>query len=176
MLPYLIRRLWQMIPTLLGVLLLVFLLFNWVGGDPAYVLAGKITNPEQIANIRRQLGIDEPLYVQLWIFLKQTVCFDFGNSWSTGESVSSIILSRLGPSLILLVPLTILETGLAIALGLAVAYVRGSLTDRMIMRSAFWSISSFSSTGWHTGSDGFRCRDGGAAGWRTCSGMLRCRY
>ena len=133
MLPYLIRRLWQMIPTLLGVLLLVFLLFNWVGGDPAYVLAGKISNPEQIANIRRQLGIDEPLYVQLWIFLKQTVCFDFGNSWSTGESVSSIILSRLGPSLILLVPLTILETGLAIALGLAVAYVRGSLTDRMIM-------------------------------------------
>ena len=133
MLPYLIRRLWQMIPTLLGVLLLVFLLFNWVGGDPAYVLAGKISNPEQIANIRRQLGIDEPLYVQLWIILKQTVCFDFGNSWSTGESVSSIILSRLGPSLILLVPLTILETGLAIALGLAVAYVRGSLTDRMIM-------------------------------------------
>ena len=60
MLPYLIRRLWQMIPTLLGVLLLVFLLFNWVGGDPAYVLAGQISNPEQIANIRRQRGIAEP--------------------------------------------------------------------------------------------------------------------
>lgn len=59
MVSYLIRRLWQMIPTLLGVLLLVFFLFNWVGGDPAYVLAGKISNPEQIANIRRQLGIDE---------------------------------------------------------------------------------------------------------------------
>lgn len=71
--------------------------------------------------------------MQLWIFLKQTICFDFGNSWSTGESVSSILLSRLGPSLTLLIPLTFLETGLAIALGLAVAYVRGSLTDRMIM-------------------------------------------
>ena len=90
MFSYLIRRLWQMIPTILGVLLLVFFLFNWVGGDPAYVLAGKISNPEQIANIRHQLGIDEPVYVQLWIFLKQTICFDFGNSWSTGESVSSI--------------------------------------------------------------------------------------
>ncbi len=133
MFSYLIRRLWQMIPTILGVLLLVFFLFNWVGGDPAYVLAGKISNPEQIANIRHQLGIDEPVYVQLWIFFKQTVCFDFGNSWSTGESVSSILLSRLGPSLTLLIPLTFLETGLAIALGLAVAYVRGSLTDRMIM-------------------------------------------
>ncbi len=133
MFSYLIRRLWQMIPTILGVLLLVFFLFNWVGGDPAYVLAGKISNPEQIANIRHQLGIDEPVYVQLWIFFKQTVCFDFGNSWSTGEPVSSILLSRLGPSLTLLIPLTFLETGLAIALGLAVAYVRGSLTDRMIM-------------------------------------------
>ena len=133
MFSYLIRRLWQMIPTILGVLLLVFFLFNWVGGDPAYVLAGKISNPEQIANIRHQLGIDEPVYVPLWRFLKQTICFDFGNSWSTGESVSSILLSRLGPSLTLLIPLTFLETGLAIALGLAVAYVRGSLTDRMIM-------------------------------------------
>lgn len=133
MFSYLIRRLWQMIPTILGVLLLVFFLFNWVGGDPAYVLAGKISSPEQIVNIRRQLGIDKPVYVQLWIFLKQTICFDFGNSWSTGESVSGILLSRLGPSLTLLIPLTILETGLAIALGLAVAYVRGSLTDRMIM-------------------------------------------
>ncbi len=133
MFSYLIRRLWQMIPTILGVLLLVFFLFNWVGGDPAYILAGKISNPEQIANIRHQLGIDEPVYVQLWIFFKQTVCFDFGNSWSTGEPVSGILLSRLGPSLTLLIPLTFLETGLAIALGLAVAYVRGSLTDRMIM-------------------------------------------
>lgn len=133
MMIYCIRRLWQMIPTLLGVLLLVFFLFNWVGGDPAYVLAGKISNPNQIANIRHQLGLDEPIYIQLWIFIKQIICFDFGSSWSTGELVSDIILSRLGPSLMLLIPLTILETLVAIALGLAVAYVRGSLTDKMIM-------------------------------------------
>ena len=133
MMSYLIRRLWQMVPTLLGVLLLVFFLFNWVGGDPAYVLAGKISNPEQIANIRHQLGLDEPIYVQLWIFIKQTLCFDFGNSWSTGEAVSDIIVSRMGPSLTLLIPLTILETIVAVALGLAVAYVRGSFTDRTIM-------------------------------------------
>ncbi|MDL2283719.1 ABC transporter permease [Oxalobacter sp. OttesenSCG-928-P03] len=130
---YLIRRLWQMVPTMLGVLLLVFLLFNWVGGDPAYILAGKISNPEQIANIRRQLGIDEPYYVQLWIFIKQVLTFDFGNSWSTGEPVSQIIVTRLGPSLTLLAPLTILETIIAVGLALAVAYVRGSLTDRMVM-------------------------------------------
>lgn len=130
---FILRRLWQMIPTLLGVVLLVFFLFNWVGGDPAYVLAGKISNPEQIANIRRQLGIDQPVWMQLWIFIQQIATADFGTSWSTNEAVSSIIGSRLGPSLTVLIPLQILEILIAIALALAVAYVRGSLTDRMVM-------------------------------------------
>lgn len=130
---YILRRLWQMAPTMLGVIVLVFLLFNWVGGDPAYILAGKMSNPEQIANIRRQLGVDQPYYVQLWIFIKQIVTFNFGASWSTGESVAHVILTRIGPSLTVLIPLTILETFFAVALALAIAFVRGSLTDRSVM-------------------------------------------
>ena len=102
---YIVRRLWQMVPTMLGVVLLVFFLFNWVGGDPAYVLAGKISNQEQIDNIRRQLGVDQPYWVQLGIFLKQIVTADFGASWSTNERVSHIMMTRLGPSLTVLVPL-----------------------------------------------------------------------
>jgi peptide/nickel transport system permease protein len=133
MLAYLVRRLWQMIPTMLGVILLIFFLFNWVGGDPAYILAGKMSSPEQIENIRKQLGVDQPYYVQLWIFIKQILTFDYGASWSTGEPVSQIILTRLGPSLTLLIPLTILQTVISIILALAVASVRGSLTDRMVM-------------------------------------------
>ncbi len=130
---YIIRRLWQMVPTLLGVVLLVFFLFNWVGGDPAYVLAGKISNQEQIDNIRRQLGVDQPYWVQLWIFVKQILTGDFGASWSTNERISSIILTRLPPSLTVLVPLTIFDALISIGLALAVAYVRGSLTDRSVM-------------------------------------------
>jgi peptide/nickel transport system permease protein len=130
---YIARRLWQMIPTMMGVVLLVFLLFNTVGGDPAYVLAGKISNQEQIDNIRRQLGVDQPYYVQLWIFVKQILTADFGASWSTNEKVSQILATRLGPSLTVLVPFTILDTLVSIGLALAVAYVRGSLTDRMVM-------------------------------------------
>ena len=133
MLAYITRRIWQMIPTMLGVVLLIFFLFNWVGGDPAYILAGKMANPEQIENIRQQLGVDQPYYVQLWIFIKQILTFDYGNSWSTGESVSNIILTRLGPSLTIIIPLTILQTVISIILALAVASVRGSLTDRMVM-------------------------------------------
>lgn len=130
---YILRRLWQMAPTMLGVILLVFFLFNWIGGDPAYILAGKMSNPEQIANIRQQLGIDQPYYVQLWIFIQQIATFNFGNSWSTGEAVSSIISSRLGPSLTVLLPLTMIETLIAIALALLIAFRRGSITDRAVM-------------------------------------------
>jgi peptide/nickel transport system permease protein len=133
MLAYVVRRLWQFVPTLLGVVLLVFLLFNWVGGDPAYLLAGKISNPEQIENIRRQLGVDRPYPVQLGIFVKQVATADFGVSWSTNERVSQIFATRLGPSLTVLVPLLVISTLLSMAAAMLVAYVRGSLSDRAIM-------------------------------------------
>ena len=48
---FLLRRLWQMVPTMAGVVLLVFLLFNWVGGDPAYILAGKMSDDEAVADM-----------------------------------------------------------------------------------------------------------------------------
>jgi peptide/nickel transport system permease protein len=130
---YLARRLWQFVPTLAGVVLLIFFLFNWVGGDPAYLLAGKIASPEHIENIRRGLGVDQPYWVQLWIFVKQVVTGDFGTSWSTNERVSQIFATRLGPSLTVLVPLLIIGTVIAMAAAMLVAYYRGSLTDRAIM-------------------------------------------
>src|SRR5262249_49105918 len=130
---YVIRRIWQMIPTLAGVILLIFILFNWVGGDPAQVLAGKISNPEQIANIRRQLGVDQPYWYQLWVFVKQVFTFDFDRSWSTNELVSHIIMTRVGPTLTIMIPVVAIGTSLAVLFAIMVAYVRGTLTDRAIM-------------------------------------------
>ena len=130
---YVIRRLWQMIPTIAGVILLIFFLFNWVGGDPAQVLAGKISNPEQIANIRKQLGVDQPYWQQLLIFVKQVFTFDFGRSWSTNEEVSRILLTRVGPTLTIMIPVLVIETVLAVLFAIMVAYVRGTITDRTIM-------------------------------------------
>jgi peptide/nickel transport system permease protein len=133
MLAYVVRRIGQFVPTLFGVVLLVFALFNWIGGDPAYLLAGKMPNPEQIENIRRQLGVDQPYYVQLWIFIQQVATGDFGVSWATNEKVSQIFATRLGPSLTVLVPMLIISTLLAMAAAMLVARLRGSLTDRAIM-------------------------------------------
>ena len=138
---YIIRRLWQMIPTLLGVVLLIFVLFNWVGGDPAQVLAGKISNQEQIDNIRKQLGVDQPAWRQLIIFCQQIVTGDFGRSWSTNEEVSRIFATRIGPTLTIMFPILILETILGILFALGVAYVRGSLTDRAIMIACTFAMS-----------------------------------
>ncbi|MEL4177322.1 ABC transporter permease [Roseateles sp. PN1] len=133
MVAYLFRRLWQMIPTLLGVVLLVFFLFKFFGGDPAEIMGGLNASPEQINAIREQLGLNKPLWEQLWIFIKQIITFDWGKSWATNEQVSSLFASRLPATLTVMLPILILEVLLAIPFALAVAYVRGSLTDRTVM-------------------------------------------
>ena len=130
---YLIRRLWQMIPTLAGVVLLVFFLFKYFGGDPAEVLGGLNASPDQIKAIRQSLGLDEPVWVQLWIFVKQIVTFDWGTSWATNEAVSNLFATRLPATLTVMVPILVLDVLLALPIAMWVAYRRGSLTDRAIM-------------------------------------------
>jgi len=130
---YLVRRLWQMIPTLAGVVLLVFILFKFFGGDPAEILGGLNASPEQVNAIRQQLGLNEPWWVQLGIFLKQIVTFDWGKSWATNESVSHLFATRLPASVTVLLPILILDALVALPIAMWVAYRRGSLTDRTIM-------------------------------------------
>jgi len=130
---YLVRRLWQMIPTLVGVVLLVFFLFKKFGNDPAIILGGMNASAEQIEAIRDQLGLNKPVWEQLLIFLKQIVTFDWGKSWATQEPVAHLFATRLPATLTVTVPILILEVLLAIPFALAVATVRGSLTDRAVM-------------------------------------------
>jgi peptide/nickel transport system permease protein len=122
-----------MVPTMFGVVLLVFLLFKGFGGDPAEILAGQNASAAQVDAVRQQLGLNEPLVTQFWIFLKQIVTFDWGRSWATNESVAHLFATRLPATLTVMVPILILESLLAIPFALGVAYVRGSLTDRSIM-------------------------------------------
>ncbi|MDR7333260.1 ABC transporter permease [Roseateles asaccharophilus] len=138
---YLIRRLWQMIPTLLGVVLLVFFLFKYFGSDPAIILGGLNASPEQIESIREQLGLNKPVWEQLWIFIQQIVTFDWGKSWATNESVANLFATRLPATLTVTVPILILEVLLAIPFAMAVATVRGSLTDRTVMVCSTVAVS-----------------------------------
>ncbi|MBI3523852.1 MAG: ABC transporter permease [Betaproteobacteria bacterium] len=138
---YLIRRLWQMIPTLAGVILLVFLLFKFFGGDPAEILGGMNATPGQIDAIRQQLGLNDPWYIQLWIFVKQIVTFDWGRSWATNESVVHLFATRLPATLTVMLPILILDTLLALPIAMWVAYRRGSISDRTIMAAATVALS-----------------------------------
>ena len=129
---YVIRRVLQMIPTLFGVMLLLFILFNWVGGDPSYILAGKSLSDETLASIRAQLGLDQSLPAQFLIFVRQVLTFDFGTSWTTQQPVSETILRRIGPSLTLMAAWLVVSTVLAISIAGLVAYFRGGRLDRTI--------------------------------------------
>lgn len=130
---YLLRRLWQMVPTLAGVVLGVFFLFKGFGGDPAEILAGLNASPEQVEQIREQLGLNRPVWEQLAIFVGQILQFDWGRSWATNEPVAQLFATRLPATLTVMVPILVLDALLAIPFALAVAAVRGSLTDRAIM-------------------------------------------
>jgi peptide/nickel transport system permease protein len=130
---YLIRRLWQMVPTLIGVVLLVFFLFKYFGGDPAEILGGLNATPEQIAAIRQTLGLDQSVVVQLGIYLKSIVTFDWGRSWATNEAVSNLFATRLPATLTVMIPILVLDVLLALPIAMWVAYRRGTLADRTIM-------------------------------------------
>ena len=133
MFSYILRRIWQMIPTLLGVILLIFFLFKFFGGDPVEIMAGMKATPERLASLRAQLGLDKSVLEQLWVFVQQVFTFNWGKSWTTNESIADIFSTRLPATLTIMIPILLLEVALAICAGLAVAYVRGSLTDRVIM-------------------------------------------
>ena len=115
---YLIRRLWQMVPTLIGVVLLVFVLFKFFGGDPAEILGGLNATPEQVNAIRQELGLNEPWWVQLGIFVKQICTFNWGKSWATNEAVSNLFATRLPATLTVMLPFLMLEILLALPIAM----------------------------------------------------------
>ena len=130
---YLIRRLWQMIPTLIGVVLLVFFLFKYFGGDPAEILGGLNATPQQVDAIREQLGLNKPVWQQLLIYFRSIVTLDWGHSWATQEAVSNIFATRAPATLTVMLPILALDTLLALPIAMWVAYRRGSLADRSVM-------------------------------------------
>jgi len=113
--------------------LLVFFLFKYFGGDPAEILGGLNATPEQIIAIRQSLGLDQPVWVQLGIYLKSIVSFDWGKSWATNEAVSNLFATRLPATLTVMIPILVLDVLLALPIAMWVAYRRGSLSDRTIM-------------------------------------------
>ncbi len=133
-----------MIPILFGVILVTFLLFNVAGGDPAAQAAGKYATPERIAEIKAELGLDQPLFTQLLVYTKQVMTFDFGRSWSTKQSITTMVAEGVGPSLSLTLPGFFLAQIISVCLALLIAHFRRSFFDKgmMVFCLALMSLSS----------------------------------
>src|SRR5258706_13959277 len=104
---YFIQRLAGTIPVMLLISLLVFLLIHAAPGDPTLLLLGEETNTAEIAKAKERWGLDQPIYVQYWRFLKSAAAGDFGKSFKYAQPGIAVIKSRL--------PATIHSTFFAIA-------------------------------------------------------------
>lgn len=133
---FILRRILATIPVLAIVALIVFMMLHLAPGDPAAIIVGDTGTLEDIARVRAQLGLDEPLAVQFWHWLLQLLQGDLGRSIFIQQSVVSLIGQRIGPT-VSLAGLTLFFTLLlAIPLGTIAAWKRNSWLDRSLMAAS----------------------------------------
>ena len=130
---YIIRRLLYVIPVLLGVCLIIFVLFNLVSPDPTLIMLGKHASLSQMEDLRRELGLDRPWFLQYFDVVKSAFTFDFGRSWSTKQEIVEMIKAGAIPSLTLSIPAFFLSTVISISISLFVAYFRGTMIDKTVV-------------------------------------------
>ena len=126
---------------ILGVTLISFSLMVWFGPDQTYSLVGKNASAEQIAEIREQLGYDQPFVERYVSYLADLFTLNLGASNSSGEAVSNILKKTIPVTLQLMIPGFILGNLLGIALGLLATYRKGRWTDRLINGFSVTSMS-----------------------------------
>ncbi|HVL71573.1 MAG TPA: ABC transporter permease [Beijerinckiaceae bacterium] len=133
MLFYVLRRLIATIPVVLIVAVLVFLMLRLTPGDPAAIIAGDNATSDQIAAIRTRLGLDQPIFVQFFIWLGNILRGDFGESFFFKMTVAELIRQRLEPTVALATTTIIIAVVVAVPLGVLAAYRHGSWVDRIVM-------------------------------------------
>jgi peptide/nickel transport system permease protein len=128
---YVIRRLLQIIPVLFGITLVAFFLLR-LTGDPVSELLPLGTPPEVIQEFRRELGLDQPVYVQYWIFLTRIAQGDFGKSLRYQEPVVDLYVERLPATLELALASMVLAILVGIPVGVLSAVKRNSWLDTLV--------------------------------------------
>ena len=141
MLAYIIRRILIMIPTLLGVSIIVFLMLHFTPGDPAELLMGERASEEALQEIREHLGLNKPLYVQYGIFLKQLMKGDLGETIWTRQKVWIEVKHRFPATIELSVVALFISCILGILLGIVSATRQYSIFDYLSMLGALIGVS-----------------------------------
>jgi ABC-type dipeptide/oligopeptide/nickel transport system permease component len=117
---------------LISVISACFGLVSLIPGDPAQAVLGEFASPEQVADLRGKLGLDQPLLVRWWDYVSQVMQGNLGNSYFSGESISHDLLVRLPTSLLIVIPGLTLAILLGVLMGTVSAYYRDRLPDRVL--------------------------------------------
>lgn len=141
MLKYTVQRLLLLIPVLFGVSLFVFLVLHLLTADPAALILGEHATAEQIEALRRQLGLNDPLYIQFGRFLSDILHGDFGRSLMTRAPVMDEILTRFPATVELALAAIIIATLVGVTVGVISAVKQYSIFDYLSMVGALMGVS-----------------------------------
>jgi peptide/nickel transport system permease protein len=141
MLGYFFRRVLAAIPVMLVVALFVFLLLRLSPGDPAAIIAGDMASPEQLAAIRENLGLNQPLYRQFFVWIWQLLQGDFSTSLMAHTPVLEMIGQRLEPTLSLALVAILFTIVISVPLGVLAAWKHGSWIDTLVMSTSVLGFS-----------------------------------
>jgi peptide/nickel transport system permease protein len=139
---FILRRLLQSIPVLLGISVITFLLIYYLPADPARMYAGPSATVETVERIRRELGLDQPLWVQYTTYVGNALRGDLGFSYRKQIAVTELILSRLPYTFALIAAGIFVELIVGLPIGIASAVARGKLADRVGMFIALLGVSA----------------------------------
>jgi peptide/nickel transport system permease protein len=129
---FLLRRPFELIPVLFGISLISFVLLQLTPGDPVRLLLGPKAGEAAIALVRERYGLDKPLLVQYFYYIKNVLGGDFGQSISYRSAIGPVILERIGPTVYIIVYGLALSVMLTLMLGVLAARSRGGWIDQTI--------------------------------------------
>ena len=141
MLKFVLRRFALLVPTLLGVVALVFFMIDLSPGDPARIMLGERANPEQLEKLRAELGLDQPLGRQFLLYLGRVVQGDLGKSIVTQRPVTDELRALLPATIELAVTATLFASAAGIVMGVAAARKRNSWVDYSTTTAALVGVS-----------------------------------
>ena len=141
MIGYVVRRVLRAITTLLGTTLIIFVLVRVVPADPAVTIAGPKADPETLAAIRKDLGLDDPVVVQYGRYLAGLARGDLGRSYMTGRRVAEVIADRLPATALLAATSLALGFLAGLVVGIVTAARRGSAIDVGVLLGTLVGLS-----------------------------------
>ena len=140
MFAFILRRLAQAVIVMVSVAFIAFMLFQYVG-DPVVFLLGQDATPEQVRELRTELGLDRPFFVQFWHFLANAVQGEFGLSLRQGAKVSRLIAERFPATLELSMVAAVLALVVGIPMGVYAALRRGTFMSQVFMTVSLLGVS-----------------------------------